>query len=447
MFKIIYVIVVIIGMALVVFCDRIYEKVNKNTSVIENFKKLHIKDNVYQEVKKFYYEKFKLIGAVCLICGCVGLIYCIKADEDNQVIKIDRPYYDEGSEEHSIKVIQENGQTDIKLNITPREYTEYEAKDICDRAFSEWKEVFCGTNKSLDNICSNVVLSDTISEYGVSFEYYIDKDSYIDYEGNILTGEAKFVNGECKGHLLVICSIGDYKFDYSVSYIITEPEKTIEKVIQEDIDRQDKYSDSVELPEIINSEKVSYYSEKNSNSHGFFIVIAVTAAIAIYIGKDRDLSKEIKEREEQLRYDYAEIVSVFSLLQQTGQSIRNSWNKITDNYKNTKNKRYIYAEMKLVKSKIENGISERQAYREFGRRCGTQEYIRLANIIEQNLSKGSNSIRHQLELEVSEASRNKIAFAKQKAEECSTKMLVPMIMMLIIVMAILLIPAFMNMNI
>lgn len=101
MFKIVYVIVVIIGMALVVFCDRIYEVVKKNTKVIEDFKKLYIKDNVHQEMKKFYYEKIKLIGAVCLICGCVGLISCIKAKEDNQVIKIDRPYYDEGSEEHA----------------------------------------------------------------------------------------------------------------------------------------------------------------------------------------------------------------------------------------------------------------------------------------------------------------------------------------------------------
>ena len=148
-----------------------------------------------------------------------------------------------------------------------------------------------------------------------------------------------------------------------------------------------------------------------------------------------------------MQVDYAEIISMFSILQQTGQSIRNTWNKILSDYEGYGIKRYAYEEMKLVKNKIDNGVSERQAYQEFGKRCGIKEYVQFANIIEQNLSKGSNSMKSQLEAEVYEASKNKIALAKKKAEECSTKLLVPMVMMLIIVMAILIVPAFLNMNI
>ena len=448
MFKIIYVLLIFFGIFLMVFYKKIFINIKKNVTVIENIKKLKIKDNINYEIRDFYYKKIRLVGLVCFICGILGIVFCFVSKVGGiELSKLIRPTYSEVSKEYELEVLSDGKAESIKLNVNSKEYTIEEAEEICDEAFVKWKEEFCGKNKNLNSIVNNVNLPDSIQNYDVSFEYYLLEDSYIDYEGNIDYENAIFIDGKCNASLTVICYLGEYQCEQNVEYTIIEPDKSLEDKIQDIIDNQNKYSEDIELPQKIDTEKLSYFTKKEDANKWFFLLIAIIAVVVIYIGKDSDISKEVKKRDEQLRMDYAEIVSMFSLLQYTGQSIKNTWNKIVSSYDGNKNKRYAYEEMKLVKNKIDNGVSERQAYKEFGRRCGIQEYIRFANIIEQNLLKGSNSMKSQFKQEVLEASKNKIALAKKKAEECSTKLLIPMVMMLIIAMAILIVPAFLNMNI
>lgn len=448
MFKFIYVLLIFLGTFLTVYYKKIFRNIKKNMTLVENFKKLKIKDNINHEIRDFYYKKIKLMGVVCLVCGILGVIFCITSKEDGIALsKLIRPPYSEVSKEYELEVLRDGKSDSIKLNVNSKEYTIEEAKEICAEAFIEWRKVFCGKNENLNRIVHNVNLPDSIENYDVSFEYFLSENSYIDYEGNIDFDNAIFVEGKCNASLMVICYLGEYQYEQNVEYIIIEPDKSLESQIQDAIDKQSIYSEEIDLPEDINSEELSYFKIKKDGNKWVFLVIALIAILVIYIGKDKDIYNEVKKRDEQLRMDYAEIVSMFSLLQYTGQSIKNTWNKIVSSYEGNTNKRYAYEEMKLVKNKIDNGVSERQAYQEFGRRCGIQEYIKFANIIEQNLLKGSNSIKSQLKMEVFEASRNKISLAKKKAEECSTKLLIPMVMMLIIAMAILIVPAFLNMNI
>ncbi|MBE5925893.1 MAG: hypothetical protein E7270_02915 [Lachnospiraceae bacterium] len=448
MFKFIYLIIIFLGMFLTVCYKKVFQYIKKSSNVIENFKRLKIKENITNEVKIFYYQKIKMIGLVCLVCGSLGIISCVMFKEDEiELSKLIRPSYSEVSKDYQIEVLSGGKSDKIKLNITAKEYSIEEARKICEEALEEWKKVFCGNNESLNEIVSNVNLPDSINNYDVSFEYFLSENSYIDYEGNIDFDNAIYIDGKCNASLMVVCYLGEYHCENNVEYSIIEPDKSLESKIQDAINKQSKYNEQVDLPKNIDSEKLSYFNIEEDNYNWIFLVLAIVMAVVIYIGKDSDISKEVKKRDEQLRLDYAELVSMFSLLQYTGQSIKNTWNKIIDSYDGNKSKRYVYEEMKLVKNKIDNGILERKAYQEFGRRCGIREYIKFANIIEQNLLKGSNSIKSQLKLEVMEASKNKITLAKKKAEECSTKLLVPMVMMLIIAMAILIVPAFLNMNI
>ena len=448
MFKFIYLLITIAGFVLFIYCKKVSAIINRKRTLVEYFKKLHIKENVREEISKFYCEKVRLIGLVCLTCGVLGIIFCfISSNESKKIFEITRPSYGEESSEYLLRVERDGQANNVKIDIIPKEYTEEEAKNICENAFTKWLEEFCGENDNLNNIVSNVSMPDSVQGYDVNFEYYLSDYSYLDYEGNIDFDNAIYIDGKCEASLTVICLLGDYQYEKKVKYTIIQPIKTLEREIQEEIDKQSKYSDSIKLPKSLNSEKLSYYFLKEESSLWIFFLIAIIAVLTIYIGKDSDVSKEVKKRDEQMKVDYAEIISMFSLLQQTGQSIRNTWNKILSDYEVYGKRRYAYEEMKLVKNKIDNGVPERQAYQEFAKRCGIKEYIKFANIIEQNLSKGSNSMKNQLEIEVYEAAQNKIAIAKKKAEECSTKLLVPMIMMLIIVMAILIVPAFLNMNI
>ena len=263
MFKFIYLLIVMTGVVLIIYCKRISMIIKRKMALVEQFKKLHIKENIQDEISKFYCEKVKLIGLICLVCGVLGIIFCLSStNESKEIFEIDRPSYGEESKGHSLKVVRDGQEDNVKVEIVPKEYTEEEAKRICEDAFVKWIEKFCGENENLKSIAYNVNLPDSISGYEVSFEYYLSEDSYMDYEGNIDFDNAIYIDGKCEGTLTVICYLGDYQCEKDVKYTIIEPEKTLEKEIQEAIDVQSKYSDSVKLPKSLDTEKLSYFSIK-----------------------------------------------------------------------------------------------------------------------------------------------------------------------------------------
>ena len=81
-----------------------------------------------------------------------------------------------------------------------------------------------------------------------------------------------------------------------------------------------------------------------------------------------------------------------------------------------------------------------------GERNPLREYRKLALLLEQNLRKGTRELLAMLDREELLAFELRQNLAKKAGEEASTRLLLPMIGLLGIVMAILLIPAMMTMN-
>jgi len=95
---------------------------------------------------------------------------------------------------------------------------------------------------------------------------------------------------------------------------------------------------------------------------------------------------------------------------------------------------------------MKSGVPESNAYERFGLRTGLQEYIRLGTLMAQNLKKGSSSLLERLQEEADRALAVRIQSGRKLGEEASTKLLVPMVMMLGIVMVMVMLPAFNSMG-
>lgn len=179
------------------------------------------------------------------------------------------------------------------------------------------------------------------------------------------------------------------------------------------------------------------------------MIVGIVVVSIIYAAKDSDVKKEIKNRNSQMERDYPDIVSKLMLLNTAGLSVRMSWKRIVSDYEKhvkTNGKRYAYEEMKLAENKMDSGSSETAAYAEFGRRCGIRNYVKLGSILEQNIKKGSTGIKDSLEYEVREALEERKNMARKRGEEAGTKMLFPMLVMLIVSIVIIIIPSFMTMG-
>lgn len=104
-------------------------------------------------------------------------------------------------------------------------------------------------------------------------------------------------------------------------------------------------------------------------------------------------------------------------------------------------------EMVNVMYKISGGASEGECYEEYGIRCNLSEYRKFGMMLSQNLRKGTRGLTELLEREAEDAFEQRKNLAKKAGEEAGTKLMIPLFLMLIIVFAIVIVPAFFSIRI
>ena len=72
--------------------------------------------------------------------------------------------------------------------------------------------------------------------------------------------------------------------------------------------------------------------------------------------------------------------------------------------------------------------------------------MKFSSLLAQNLKKGSRELLSMLEIETKEAFEERKNQAKRYGEEAGTKLLIPMIMILLVVMIVIMYPALVNFN-
>ena len=98
-------------------------------------------------------------------------------------------------------------------------------------------------------------------------------------------------------------------------------------------------------------------------------------------------------------------------------------------------------------NQMQGGVPEGECYENYGKRCGISCYRKLGTMLSQNLKKGSGGLSQLLEREAQESFEDRKNLAKKMGEEAGTKLMIPMFLMLIIVFAIVIIPAFFSIRI
>jgi tight adherence protein C len=174
--------------------------------------------------------------------------------------------------------------------------------------------------------------------------------------------------------------------------------------------------------------------------------LSFVAGIMLLIQQSRKKAEARAKRYEEMLLDYPGLIMKFTLLVQAGMPVRKAFQKMAADYrrKRGRKKQAAYEEILVTCYEMESGVSEMEAYRRFGERCGQVKYKTFSTLLIQNLQKGSRQLADMLEAESLEAWDDRKRKAKVLGEAASTKLLIPMIMMLGIVMALVMMPALMS---
>jgi Flp pilus assembly protein TadC len=432
----------------------------KNKKRMETLKSLYIDENLEEKNLLHWCSKLSLVLLIILIFNGISFGMVLKGDKNAMLISnqyLERPDFGEGSEEVNLDAVIEDNHSNYRQSITiDVEERQYQTEEMRKKVTEVKKYIdvqILGENTSRDNITKPLHLVRGMPGTSFKIKWDLGTGDYIESNGTIHNETVKE-----SGQLVTITAIihyGKMQIQYPVSLriapkVISRQEqyfKQLNQYIQE-IQKESLTKKQITLPEKVNNFKVRFIEPKENNVAIIFL-FGILIALLMGYSMDYNLEKRMKKRELELLMDYPEIMNKFTLLLGAGMTIKNAWGRIAGEYNNKLEqkkgeKRYAYEELLVTWYELTNGVPEVTAFDNFGKRVKLMPYLKFSSLISQNLKKGSKGLLDLLEYESIEAFEERKELAKRLGEEAGTKLLGPMMIMLVIVLFIIVIPAFMS---
>lgn len=429
----------------------------KKDENLNTIQQLYLTKKDYEQLKLHWCKKLRAAELILGVFLALGMVSLLMERGEGKILNpdnsINRPQYGEGEKEIALDLFIEGiSENRVDITVPEREYGKEELEDAFDKARQYIREAVLGENDSLSKVDHNLNLAFGIPDSGIRIEWITDDRDFIERDGTV---RWESIEEETEAVITGVLIYGERKEEVpiQVTLIPKEISEEEELLMEWEAALEEKKGETSQeeylfLPQEILGKKVIYEEPKKHES-SIFIIFGLAGAILGACAIDRRLSKKGKEREEQLLFDYPVLVNRFVLLLGAGMTITGAWERIVKQYMEKKKKgssrmHYAYEEMVITWQEMTNGVSEVKALEGYGKRIRILEYLKFSTLLSQNLRKGSQGILELLEMEAIEAFEKRKEYAKQKGEEAGTKLLMPMMLMLIMVMAVILVPAFMT---
>lgn len=414
---------------------------------------LYPRENINLLETDYYIKKISLILIVCLI-GTVFSSLVTVQNIESKILSTDgvvkRSDYTEG--EQTLCAVADMGTGNshmITVTMAERILTPEEAEALEIEFWDELYNIVLSNNNSLETVSEDLALVEELEGYPFAVVWSSDLPEYMSRRGEI--GEIKKREGvEVK--LTARITYGELEWVHNLSVQLMAPNLTDKERerqelswLIEELEAASIHQEEWRLPQEFEGKNIIWREQIENNSI-WMLLISFAVAFGIYFLMDKDLHSNHKKRRDEIKEYYPQIVNKMVLFLSAGMTIRGAFQKIAEDYntqkKDLKVKTVVYEEMLCACQELRTGTSESIAYEAFGKRCGSQEYIRFCTLLGQNLKKGNSTLLNRLREESQKAIQEQMNRRMKIGEEASTKLLVPMIIMLSIVMVLVMIPAF-----
>lgn len=418
--------------------------------VEDRLRKLNPGKDVGRLTEAFYQRKRKLVGVVLLAGLGLSLLLLILGNTGSRISgegEIEREGYGGSEIEISATARSERfGKVDVDIGIDQRVYSREETEALFDSAEIWLEQVMPGQNEELGCVREDMVFPSSYEGTRVMIEYTSSNFGLINGSGEVRNAELE------KEEKVVITAEFSYedavrKKDYEITVyppLLTQTErfqKELKKLLVQENEAQ-KENEVFQLPEKVGDEAVTF-EEKKDNRFVGIMALTVLCAVCLYKGMDRDLDKLYEKRKQKLLFAYPEFVSKLALFTGAGMSVTGAVRRIYAKM-DAKESDPLYEELGIFIRELDNGRLEEDALADLGNRNGLLQYRKFCTLLSTNMKKGSANLREMLEQEAEDAFTEHQSRVRKLGEEAGTKLLLPMVMMLAVVMVIIMVPAFMT---
>ena len=408
-------------------------------------------------LRKGRQKTYGIYFLILTISGVFGVLVCLNdvGSDLSQPDRIQRPEPGSGAQEEDYVLSVEDLSISepYRVTVENRHLTKRELEELFAQAEAELERTFLGENETLDHITKNVVLADSVMDglVGVSW-------SFNDYQTVNLLGELQEEALSENGSLVQVTATLEYEgiqVEHRFSMRVCAPEKSMQErffeLLEQELKAQNAGTETFfVLPENVEGHAIRWTKQPQRKQYAV-LMLGLCAMAGVAIGRKEDARKEKENRDAKLLAEYPQMLSQMALLLGAGMTVSRAWERIVVSYENRCNAQSaaeqeipVYEEMRITYHQIRDGIGERLAYEQFGERIQLQVYRRLATLLVQNLRKGTAGLSRLLEKEMQDAFDVQENLAKKQGEELQTKLLLPMMLMLGLVIVIIMIPAIAN---
>ncbi|MCR5545948.1 MAG: hypothetical protein K6F30_05660 [Lachnospiraceae bacterium] len=393
--------------------------------------------------------KRKIIGLVIFIV-LIGLGMQGVSLYKNRVgvSTITRPIYGDEENEVIMEVEGDGKKTEISFEVSGQRPKESEINKMLEEAKIQAEREFLGKNKNYDSITSKVNLQETYCDGEVIGEWHFEPEGIIRNDGTLYLDELS-------ENQIVMCEVSLTAYEkcciYSFPVVVKKPDVRtldgfryfLEKAL-DDADKNNVEDEEVTLPKTLQEVKLKW-REPISYTGMQICFIGLIGGVLLIAALKFDEGREKEKRKRSFMKDYPDIINALVLYMGTGMSIQVAFQKIGLAYqKNKKRKgkcRPAYEAILEMNRGLRDGKDMQVVLERFGQKCEHPAYQKLALLLIQNMRKGNEYLLEQLEREEKNSYETEQRRLKIVGEEASTKLLLPLGGLLIMVMIVLVMPA------
>ena len=331
---------------------------------------------------------------------------------------------------------------EIPVEIPARRQTTESCELLLEEAADQLQTVILGGNTSLETVEQNLYLPETLCRGMVEIVWESSDHDLVDARGRVdnqTLQDASVVLLTARMN----CQQKECSISFPVRVIPPQRDQTqrllleINRLLEEETE-EDQMQERFRLPDSFEDLPLQW-SFPQKGSWVWILLLTVAGCVGTYVAACKELQKEEQLRQQRLLYEYPGFLARLTMLTGTGMPVRVVLARLAADDRTSTG--CVCRELRRLCWEMENGVTQKEALEHFGQRCRLPEYKKCAALLIQHLGRGTGGIPERLWQEAEDACDLRRAQARQKGEEAQTRLLLPMMLMLLVVMGMIMVPA------
>ncbi len=388
------------------------------------------------------------LGAVTAVLILLFALASVFSDREERPAVYMREDVNGAAREIPVMIRDESGEHEFRLTLNPVVMSDEEIDAMHEKLVSHLDLYVQGENPSMDEVMTDLRLFTEVEGFPVRISWSTSDPALIRTDGKVQNAELQ------KETQVTLCA----KVSYGSEFRLYERHATVvparygasEGLFKKRLKDLQAYESSTansrefNLPTELDGAEISPIVEREVSPFALGLFLAAVLLIGGWSSFFGALNDKKKARFLKAEADCKVFLSKLSLLLAAGLPLRGAWKKMTDDFGSTDGTGMLYENMAVTCREFLNGNPENTAYERFGERMELTRYQRIAGVLSQAVTKGVSELPEILASEIKEAVADERERIKIRGEQAGTKLLMPMTGFLIIVFAILMVPAFVS---